>query len=65
MDARDASKAWDLRRYVREKLIQFLQQRYPDSLPRFRTDVRTLSSERKAPNDYLVSVPNISPGQKE
>ena len=65
MDARDAGKAWDLRCYVREKLIQFLQQRYPDSLPRFRTDVRILPPEGKALYDYIFPVPNISPGQKE
>jgi len=65
MDARNASKAWELRCYVREKLIQFLQQRYPDSLPRFRTEVRTLPSERNGPNDHMVHVPNISRGQNE
>jgi small-conductance mechanosensitive channel len=65
MDARNASKAWELRCYVREKLIQFLQQRYPDSLPRFRTDVRTLPSERNSANDHMVHMPNISRGQNE
>ena len=36
MSASDSSIAWDLRCYVREKLIAFLQQRYPESLPRTR-----------------------------
>jgi small-conductance mechanosensitive channel len=31
--ASDASKAWDLRCHVREKLIQFLQEKHPQSLP--------------------------------
>jgi len=36
--AADASKAWDLRCEVREKLILFIQQRHPRSLPRLRAD---------------------------
>jgi small-conductance mechanosensitive channel len=34
--ASDASKAWDLRCDVREQLLTFLQQEYPESLPRMR-----------------------------
>jgi len=34
--AADASLAWDLRCEIREKLITFVQQKYPDSLPRLR-----------------------------
>ena len=36
MSAKDASTAWDLRIHVREKLIEFLQKNYPESLPRTR-----------------------------
>jgi small-conductance mechanosensitive channel len=36
MSAPDSGRAWDLRCHVREKLIGFLQQRYPQSLPRSR-----------------------------
>lgn len=36
MSAKDSSKAWDLRVYVREKLIEFLQKNYPESLPKTR-----------------------------
>jgi small-conductance mechanosensitive channel len=32
----DASKSWDLRCEVREKLVTFIQQKYPASLPRLR-----------------------------
>ncbi|HXJ95543.1 MAG TPA: mechanosensitive ion channel domain-containing protein [Terriglobia bacterium] len=39
MSASDSSKAWDLRCYVREKLIAFLQERYPESLPRARAEI--------------------------
>ncbi len=36
MSAKDSSTAWDLRVYVREKLIDFIQKNYPESLPRKR-----------------------------
>jgi small-conductance mechanosensitive channel len=36
VSAADASKAWDLRCEVREKLVTFVQQQYPESLPRVR-----------------------------
>lgn len=39
MSARDSGTAWDLRCYVREKLIGFLQDRYPRCLPRMRTEL--------------------------
>ena len=37
--AADASLAWDLRCEVREKLVDFLQRRCPDSLPRMRAEL--------------------------
>jgi small-conductance mechanosensitive channel len=36
MSAPDSSRAWDLRCHVREKLIEYLQNRYPQSLPQTR-----------------------------
>ena len=36
MSAKDSTTSWDLRVHVREKLITFLQQNYPDSIPRNR-----------------------------
>ncbi len=42
MSATDSSIAWDLRCYVREKLIAFLQQHYPQSLPRTRGEIAGL-----------------------
>jgi small-conductance mechanosensitive channel len=39
MSARDSSTAWDLRVFVRENLIKFLQKNYPDSLPKTRVVV--------------------------
>jgi len=60
MDARNASQAWELRCYVREKLIQFLQQRYPQSLPKFRAELQTFSPEQKGPGDDNLSIRNVS-----
>jgi small-conductance mechanosensitive channel len=39
VDARDAGAAWELRCYVRENLIRFVQQNYPGALPRFRAEL--------------------------
>ena len=38
MSAPDSSQAWELRCFVREKLVQFLQQRHPQSLPKTRAE---------------------------
>jgi small-conductance mechanosensitive channel len=45
VDARDSSSGWDLRCYVREKLIQFLQEQYPNALPRIRAEFHGLPTE--------------------
>jgi len=37
MSAPDSGTAWDLRCHVREKLIEFVQKKYPHALPRLRT----------------------------
>jgi len=39
MSAEDASKAWTLRCQVREKLVEFLRQQYPQALPRIRAEL--------------------------
>lgn len=39
VSAADAPTAWDLRCQLREQLIDFLQQNYPQSLPRVRAEV--------------------------
>jgi hypothetical protein len=38
MSAPDAGSAWNLRCEVREKLIEFLQKKYPGVLPKFRAE---------------------------
>ena len=40
VSAADSSAAWDLRCYVREKLVDFLQRNYPQCLPRARAELR-------------------------
>jgi small-conductance mechanosensitive channel len=39
MSALDASTAWSLRCEVREKLIDYIQQNYPDALPKVRGEI--------------------------
>jgi hypothetical protein len=39
VSAPDASTAWDLRCHIRERLIEFLQRRHPESLPRLRAEI--------------------------
>ncbi len=40
MSAPDSGRAWDLRCHVRERLVSYLQEHHPGSLPKFRGDVR-------------------------
>lgn len=44
VSAADASDAWDLRCHVREFLITFVQENYPESLPRFRVSGAALAA---------------------
>jgi small-conductance mechanosensitive channel len=39
MSAPGSSEAWDLRCHVREKMVEFLQEHYPNCLPRARAEV--------------------------
>jgi small-conductance mechanosensitive channel len=51
MSAPGSSEAWDLRCYVREKLVEFLQDRYPHCLPRARAEVARHSDGGTHPED--------------
>lgn len=42
MSAHNASIAWDLRVYIREHLLKFIQQNYPESLPRSRVEIKDI-----------------------
>lgn len=44
MSAADSPTAWDLRCEVREKLLEFLQQRFPECLPRIRIEMNPKST---------------------
>ena len=48
VSARDATLAWDLRCRVREALVEFIQQRYPDCLPRLRGTFESLPEAPRA-----------------
>lgn len=47
MSASTSPKAWDLRCEVREKLIQFLQEEYPQHLPQLRVETNRISESAK------------------
>ena len=55
VDARDSSTGWDLRCLVREKLIQFLQEKYPNSLPKVRAEFNGVSNESNFPQQLAVA----------
>jgi small-conductance mechanosensitive channel len=48
VSARTSPQAWDLRCEVREKLILFLQEEFPDALPKQRAELMDLSESRRA-----------------
>jgi small-conductance mechanosensitive channel len=54
-DACDSSASWDLRCLVREKLIQFLQEKYPNSLPRVRAEFQGLPSEGAGQQQFAAA----------
>ena len=44
----DSSSNWDLRCFVREGMLAFVQRHYPDSLPRMRAELRETQGATKA-----------------
>jgi small-conductance mechanosensitive channel len=49
MSAPNSGTAWNLRCFVREKLITFLQTRYPQSLPKARAEIKEVSAQTGRP----------------
>jgi small-conductance mechanosensitive channel len=47
MSAKDSPTAWDLRCEVREKLLRFMQERFPECLPRMRVDLERAQGETR------------------
>jgi small-conductance mechanosensitive channel len=71
MSSSDSSKSWDLRCLVREKLVEFLQREYPESLPVTRAELTggaspgaASASPGHAAGSHQVAPPgpNRSPG---
>jgi small-conductance mechanosensitive channel len=56
MSAASGPVAWDLRCLVREKLIEFLQEKYPESLPRDRAELSGLPGEVESQNGSRAGV---------
>jgi small-conductance mechanosensitive channel len=50
MSAADSGKAWNLRCEVREKLIAFVQEQYPQCLPRHRAELNAKSNAIRNPS---------------
>ena len=60
--AADSSKAWDLRCLVREKLIKFQQEKYPNSLPKARAEIHGFSANGQPPNGQpMETAPSYAP----
>ena len=57
MSAKDSPTAWDLRVFIREKLIEFIQKNYPESLPRTRVVVQGDGTNPKSGMEIISDVP--------
>jgi small-conductance mechanosensitive channel len=64
MSASDASKAWTLRCEVREKLVNFIREKYPQSLPRIRAELESINPEQAEPKKPGRSRRTKATGQK-
>jgi hypothetical protein len=53
VSAADSSKAWDLRCLVREKLLEFLQNKYPAGLPKTRVEMKKSILVKIQPRELL------------
>ena len=51
VSAKNSPTAWDLRVYIREKMIEFIQKNYPESLPRTRV---SLEKEKSTNTQQLI-----------
>jgi small-conductance mechanosensitive channel len=57
MSAKDSSTAWDLRVFIREKLIEFIQKNYPESLPKTRVVVEGDGTNFNPPLENIGGIP--------
>ncbi|MFC2098472.1 mechanosensitive ion channel family protein [Bacteroidota bacterium] len=51
VSAKNSPTAWDLRVYIREKMIEFIQKNYPESLPRTRV---SLEKEKSTSGQQMI-----------
>lgn len=58
----DSGSNFDLRCHVREGLLAFVQQHYPDSLPRVRAEVRELGSDRQPADAQVPPAAGVTDG---
>jgi small-conductance mechanosensitive channel len=56
MSAADSNSAWDLRCEVREKLLEFIQKRYPQCLPRNRNELPEIHARVVPANGSSISL---------
>jgi small-conductance mechanosensitive channel len=54
MSAADSGALWNLRCEVREKLVAHIQEKYPESLPRLRTELHHLTGQRLPPEEPTI-----------
>lgn len=57
----DSSKGWDLRCFLREKMINFITVNYPDSLPQFRANVLEADEKAQKAQEEHTSAPERQP----
>lgn len=55
MSAKNSPTAWDLRVFIREKLIQFMQYNYPESLPKTRIEINNIIDDNPIVGDELLN----------
>ncbi len=65
MSTKDASTGWDLKCFVREGLVRFIQKEFPDSLPRIRTELHRDVASHVHPAPAPVPEASSSPGIEE
>lgn len=56
----DASRGWDLRCEVREKMVAFVQRNYPESLPRVRAEMQPRREVRGSEEVLLPQAQSVS-----
>jgi small-conductance mechanosensitive channel len=57
MSAADSGKAWDLRCHIREALIAFLRESYPDSLPKTRIEATAKAADESSQRPMTAPAP--------